>query len=68
MGNGVYPVKATVMEGDLPINTNDCGTCVFPSKNNSLNKIKIHNTSASDLTHRSLTHRINYKFMCLSDY
>jgi len=25
LGNSVYPVKATVMEGDLPINTNDCG-------------------------------------------
>ncbi|XP_020602955.1 uncharacterized protein LOC110041976 [Orbicella faveolata] len=32
LGKGVYPVKATVMEGDLPINTNDCGTCVFSSK------------------------------------
>ena len=29
LGNSVYPVKVTVMEGDLPINTNDCGTCVF---------------------------------------
>ena len=26
MGEGVYPVKTTVMEGDLPINTNACGT------------------------------------------
>jgi len=25
MGKGNYPVKATVMEGDLPINTNACG-------------------------------------------
>ena len=25
MGKGVYPVKATVMEGNLPINTNACG-------------------------------------------
>jgi len=25
-GEGVYPVKTTVMEGDLPINTNACGT------------------------------------------
>ncbi|KAM7432350.1 hypothetical protein ABFA07_017187 [Porites harrisoni] len=24
-GKGVYPVKVTVMEGDLPISTNDCG-------------------------------------------
>ena len=31
-GKGVYPVKVTVMEGDLPINANDCGTCVFPQK------------------------------------
>lgn len=26
LGKGVYPVKVTVMEGDLPINTNACGT------------------------------------------
>ena len=25
LGKGVYPVKVTVMEGDLPINTNACG-------------------------------------------
>ena len=25
LGKGVYPVKVTVMEGDLPISTNDCG-------------------------------------------
>ena len=25
LGKGVYPVKATVMEGNLPINTNACG-------------------------------------------
>lgn len=25
LGKGVYPVKTTVMEGDLPINTNACG-------------------------------------------
>ena len=31
-GKGVYPVKVTLMEGDLPINANDCGTCVFPQK------------------------------------
>ena len=30
MGKGVYPVKATVMEGDLPIDTNACGTYVLP--------------------------------------
>ncbi|KAJ7388162.1 hypothetical protein OS493_039487, partial [Desmophyllum pertusum] len=24
-GKGVYPVKATVMKGDLPIDTNACG-------------------------------------------
>ena len=26
LGKGVYPVKTTVMEGNLPINTNACGT------------------------------------------
>ena len=31
-GKGVYPVKATVMEGNLPVDTNDCGTCIFPSE------------------------------------
>ena len=25
LGKGVYPVKVTLMEGDLPISTNDCG-------------------------------------------
>jgi len=25
LGKGIYPVKAPVMEGDLPINTNACG-------------------------------------------
>ena len=29
LGKGVYPVKTTVMEGNLPLNTNACGTCVF---------------------------------------
>ena len=29
MGKGVYPVKTTVMEGDLPINTNACGTYAY---------------------------------------
>ena len=42
VGKGVYPVKATVMEGDLPINTNACGTCDLPCfsfKTNFLYKI-----------------------------
>ena len=25
LGKGVYPVKVTVIKGDLPISTNDCG-------------------------------------------
>ena len=25
LSKGVYPVKVIVMEGDLPISTNDCG-------------------------------------------
>jgi len=29
LGKGVYPVKATVMEGDLPINTNACGALAW---------------------------------------
>lgn len=36
LGKGVYPVKVTVMEGDLPINTNACGTYACLKTNNIL--------------------------------
>ena len=43
-------MKVTVMEGDLPIDTSDCGTCVFPSqKLLSLQDYKLHITLDSDL-------------------
>ena len=33
LGKGVYPVKVTVMEGDLSISTNDCGGYTYHNYN-----------------------------------
>jgi len=40
LGNSNYPVKVTLMEGDLPINTNDCGMSVFLIKTAFLTRLK----------------------------
>ena len=58
MGKGVYPVKVTVMEGDLPISTNDCGGCADAFQNLHSQEIIFTLTehSKSALNYRQLTH------------
>ena len=58
LGKGVYPVKVTVMEGDLPISTNDCGGCADAFQNLHSQEIIFTLTehSKSALNYRQLTH------------